>query len=393
MNSIGEIRDLVDPSPDLLSARTPPEFVFKYIDLGSVDRGSINWPAVGRFSFRSAPSRARRLVRRGDILYGTVRPALCSHAYVDTDETCVASTGFAVLRSNSRSHSRYIYHLIMSDIVKRESRKFEAGSNYPAVNESDVLRYSVPVPSLDKQRKIADILDAVDESIRSTERMIAKLEQAKQGLLNNLLSFESAQEDWRLLTLGQLTTKIVDGVHATPRYVEKGVPFVTVENLTRTRGISLSPCRYITASDHRAFSVRADPRPGDVLVSKDGTLGVARVVGKQHGAFSIFVSVAMLRPRPTVVMPEFIALFFVSEYFYRQLGSQSSGSGLKHIHLNQFRNLELPVPSINEQRRIMSILGAADDRIIAEMHDLTKLRRLKLGLMRDLLTGRVRVKV
>jgi type I restriction enzyme, S subunit len=140
-------------------------------------------------------------------------------------------------------------------------------------------------------------------------------------------------EDWTVAKLQDLTTKIVDGVHKTPEYKKAGVPFLTVENLTRGDGISLNPCRYVSRRDHEAFFKRADPKPGDVLVSKDGTLGVARVVPEEMPEFSIFVSVAQLRPDTRRILSEMVFKFFDSGEYERQLGKLSAGTGLKHIHL------------------------------------------------------------
>lgn len=191
--------------------------------------------------------------------------------------------------------------------------------------------------------------------------------------------------------MSNLTSRIVDGVHRTPTYVEAGIPFLTVENLTRGPSISFEPCRFVSINAHREYVRRADPQPGDVLVSKDGTLGVARVVPAGLPEFSIFVSVAILRPRLELIVPEFVESFFETSLFHRQLGSQSAGTGLKHIHLEHFRELRVAVPPVDEQARILSALGALRARLAGEADALGKLRRLKRGLTEDLLTGLVRV--
>lgn len=190
----------------------------------------------------------------------------------------------------------------------------------------------------------------------------------------------------------ELTTKIVDGVHKTPTYVDSGIPFLTVENLTASSGISLEKVRYVSPSDHTEFYKRADPKPGDVLVSKDGTLGVARIIPGNLPEFSIFVSVAQLRPNENLVISPFIWLFFETGEYKRQLGHRSAGTGLKHIHLEHFRAFQLAKPELAEQKQIFKLVDTHNDRIQKEEAHRDKLKLEKKGLMQDLLTGKVRIR-
>jgi len=281
----------------------------------------------------------------------------------------------------------------------------------------ETKRLQVDLPPLPEQRAIAAILDTIDEAIRRTEQVIAKLRLIKQGLLHDMLTRgidengelrpppEEAPElykesalgmvpkGWEVCTLEQLTTQIVDGIHHTPTYVERGIPFLTVENLNRGSGISFKPCRFISKHAHIKYRRRAAAQPGDVLVSKDGTLGIARVVSDGLPEFSIFVSVALLKPRRELIEPELIQAFFDSPSFLSQLGYLSAGTGLKHIHLEHFRAFQLCVPPPIEQLRLTESLQTLERRLSNEHNELAKVLTIKYGLMDDLLTGRVRVKI
>ncbi len=192
------------------------------------------------------------------------------------------------------------------------------------------------------------------------------------------------------MPLGDLTDKIRDGVHRRPNYVTSGVPFLTVRNLTATDSITLDGCRFISADDHRSLRRRTDPRPGDVLVSKDGTLGVARLVPEDFPEFNIFVSIAQRRVRRDLILPELVRAFFDSPFFGRQLGRLSAGSGLRHIHLSHFRRFVLPVPPLGEQRRIADRLAVLDRLVGREDEHLEQSRRVKDGLAHEFFAGRLR---
>jgi type I restriction enzyme S subunit len=291
------------------------------------------------------------------------------------------------------------------------------------VSSEDIASIPILVPPIPEQERIIEIIGTVDEAIAHTSSLIAKLKLMKAGLLHDLLTrgldengelrdaccyavpggsahpeqFKDSPlgripKEWEIRTMEEITTKIVDGVHKTPVYVESGIPFLTVENLTAGIGISLKNVRYVTPSAHAEFFKRADPRPGDILVSKDGTLGIARIVTDNLPEFSIFVSVAQLRPNEALVLPSFICTFFETGEYERQLGHRSAGTGLKHIHLEHFRAFQLAVPPIAEQHRISKVLNSHDTRIRTEEAYRDKLKLQKQGLMHDLLTGKVRVK-
>src|ERR1019366_4759981 len=167
-------------------------------------------------------------------------------------------------------------------------------------------------------------------------------------------------EGWLWASVESLSTKVVDGVHKTPTYVDRGVPFVTVRNLTAGRGISFDELNYITEEDHTKFIERANPENGDILVSKDGTLGVIRAI-RTDRTFSIFVSVALIK-LVSKQMTDYMEIALSSPQVQRQM--VGTGSGLQHIHLRDLRSDCVPLPSLQEQqeivRRVCALFTLAD---------------------------------
>ncbi|RAO63424.1 Type I site-specific deoxyribonuclease [Micromonospora saelicesensis] len=282
---------------------------------------------------------------------------------------------------------RFLHHFIKFHLDGLAARSH--GTTMKHVTRRDLKDYLIELPSTGEQRQMADVLDAISEQIRATERVIAKIDAVRLATLETLL--KRANPLLRTRRLESATTRIVDGVHHTPTYVDSGVPFITVENLTRGPGISLTPCRYVSHRAHSEYRRRIEPLPGDVLVSKDGTLGVARLVPEDFPAASIFVSVAVLRPLASVLSGEFLRLFFDTNEFRRQLRMLSAGSGLQHIHLEHFREFLIPDLDVAEQESIACAIAMFDERLAAERSVLEKLKLQRIGLMTDLLTGRVRV--
>ncbi|WP_181256669.1 restriction endonuclease subunit S [Merismopedia glauca] len=155
--------------------------------------------------------------------------------------------------------------------------------------------------------------------------------------------------NWSWASVDSISTKVVDGVHKKPNYVETGIPFVTVKNLSRGDGISFDDIKYISVEDHEDFVKRANPERGDILITKDGTLGITKVI-RTSQVFSIFVSVALVKP-VCYEMSDYLELAFSSPLLQKQM--VGTGSGLMHIHLIDLRRYSLPIPPLTEQKEIV----------------------------------------
>jgi type I restriction enzyme S subunit len=157
-------------------------------------------------------------------------------------------------------------------------------------------------------------------------------------------------DEWTWATIDQLSTRVVDGVHKKPNYVASGIPFITVRNLTKGPGISFDEVSCITPEDHAEFCRRTNPEYGDLLVTKDGTLGVVRAI-RDRQPFSIFVSVALVKPVLREIT-DYLEIALSSPLVQRQMAPK--GSGLQHIHLEDLRADCIPLPPLAEQVRIGS---------------------------------------
>ncbi|EOX4796455.1 restriction endonuclease subunit S [Vibrio alginolyticus] len=180
--------DLVSIDRKSLGKKTADDFKFQYISLSDVDVGSIS-DELEVHLFASAPSRARRVIQEGDILLSTVRPNLKGFAKVSGKHAdCIASTGFSVLTPKKRVSGDYIYQYIFSSHVTGQIDSLVVGSNYPAINSSDVAGLKVYCPTYEEQQKIASVLTAADKEIEVLEAKLAHFKQEKKALMQQLLT-------------------------------------------------------------------------------------------------------------------------------------------------------------------------------------------------------------
>lgn len=136
---------------------------FKYIDLSSVDRVSNKIIETRSITKLTAPSRAQKIVKSDDIILGTTRPTLKRFTKITDDyNDQICSTGFYVFRTNGEVLPNYVYHIFSSSDFYKYLEENQSGASYPAISDALVKKYKIPVPSLEIQSRIVQVLDNFD---------------------------------------------------------------------------------------------------------------------------------------------------------------------------------------------------------------------------------------
>ena len=159
---------------------------------------------------------------------------------------------------------------------------------------------------------------------------------------------------WTLSTLGSVALKITDGAHQTPTYVGSGVPFVSVKDFSAGR-LDFSNTRFITESEHRLLYKRCDPKRGDILIGRIGTLGRAVLVDTDD-EFSLFVSVGLIRFSHENIVPELFRMLLNSPLVEGEFDRIKIGGGThtNKLNLGDLQTVALPIPPLAEQHRIVA---------------------------------------
>jgi len=179
----------------------------RYIDLGSVSAGEpIDLDAVTTVRFGDAPSRARRLVREGDVLVATVRPQLRGYAVVPPElDGQVASTGFAVLRARCEvATPEFVWLVTQTEAFVNALSRKATGSNYPAVRAADVAAQPVFVPTLEQQNRMARLTGSVDEASAALVVERHAVDRTRAAVLDDLLSGRRRLNERYEATMGDM---------------------------------------------------------------------------------------------------------------------------------------------------------------------------------------------
>ena len=162
--------------------------------------------------------------------------------------------------------------------------------------------------------------------------------------------------------LAQLCTRITDGTHQTPNYQDQGVIFISAKNI-KDGQLDFADRKYITREEHEFLTKSAKPIPGDLLLTKSGSLGDVALIPELDFEFSIFESLALLKPRRDLVDSNYLYQYIRSPEAARHFHGITTGLAVKHLHLGDLRKLKVFLPPLKRQREIAEQLSTWDTAI------------------------------
>lgn len=195
---------------DVVDLRREGDRMIEYVDVSSLSREFLHIESTSRFKLREAPKRARKRMKKGDVIIATVRPTLMRTATVPAElDNHVCSTAFCVLRQNQkRTAEGFIRYVVQREQFVRQLSEIETGASYPAVTDRMVKERTVPVPPLREQGEIVAVLNAIDHKIDLQRRKRAVLEELFNVLLHKLMTEEVGVGELDLSTLPDSATSL-----------------------------------------------------------------------------------------------------------------------------------------------------------------------------------------
>ena len=315
---------------------------YRYIDLSSVGRDDHTIGETIEIGADDAPSRAQQVVKANDVLLGTTRPMLKRYCQIPLEyDNQICSTGFCVLRAdNTRVLNRWLYHMISTTAFFDYVDRTQHGSSYPAISDKEVKAYEIPVPPLPIQNEIVKLLDNFTEL---TAELTAELQLRKKQYSfyrDSLLNFsrDDAEVEWK--TLGETTKSISSGKNKI-RVVDGEYP---VYGSTGIIG-------YCTNFVYEH---------AQILVARVGSVGYVQIA---DGRYDVSDNTLIVDVLSTINMK------YIFYYLgYMNLSRLAHGAGQPLITAGQLKKLIIPIPPLETQAKIVSIL----DRFDALCHDLTQ---------------------
>lgn len=369
------LQQCVDIDLHSLSEKTADNKNFFYIDLSAVSNGHIMFPKA-KVCFKDAPSRARRIIHKGDIIFSTVRPYLKGFALVGFDSNdYIVSTGFSVLTAKNNFSSKYIYHYLFSENFQKQIFISLSGSSFPALNSKEVKGLSILIPiSIAEQQKIVEVLETWDKAIQLTRKLIEQKELQEKYLMQQLFTgktrLKGFTSPWKMKRIGLFKSIIIEkGKALSSRDVEKGsIPVIA--------GGQAVPY-------HHKYWTHDFPC---ITISASGA----------YAGFVWFHSSKIWASDCNVIYTREYNLDFLyyclksqqNRLFYLQ-----SGGAQAHMYPSEIRSIKVPDITLLEQQAIVRLFNINFQEIDLLRQKLSKLEEQKKGLMQVLLTGKIRFKI
>jgi type I restriction enzyme, S subunit len=191
---------------------------------------------------------------------------------------------------------------------------------------------------------------ALLKRIKTEKANAGKKEKLLPSIKPEEISFD-IPESWVWTKLYEICYNITDGTHYTPTYFKEGIIFLSSKNVTSGK-IDWNNIKYIDEKQHREMQKRVSPQLNDILLAKNGTTGVAALVDRDV-VFDIYVSLALLRAYKGIY-PPYLLHFINSSIAKKQFNKRLRGIGVPNLHLNQIREVTIPIPPLAEQKRIVA---------------------------------------
>lgn len=348
------------------SREIPDEFF--YIDLESVVKGELIKENI--VIKEEAPSRAQRSLSPKDVLFQTVRPYQNNNYYFKRDRELptVASTGYAQLRSHR--NSEFLYYLIHTHRFGKNVLLRCTGSNYPAINTTDLSEIEIHYPSIKEQEKIASLFSLIDDKISLQSEKVEKLKDYKKGMMQKIFSRELRFKDdegrdypeWEEKKLGDIT-EIGTGSNDLQDKVEDGkYPFfVRSANIERINSYT--------------FDGEA------ILIPGDGNIG--QIYHYINGKFAYHQRVYKISGFIDGVSGKYI-YYYMSRFFLKEALKNSVKATVDSLRLPTLTGMDILLPCIEEQEKITKLLSELEVKVEKEQEKLDSLNKYKRGLLQQM---------
>ena len=361
---------------------------FLYVDISSVDSsiGAITNPK--QLLGAGAPSRARKVIRSGDVVFATTRPYLRNTASVpDRYDGQICSTGFCVLQANHELvEPSWIFHLCRSEIVLDQVLSKMRGASYPAVTDRDVLACKIPLPPLDEQRRIVARIEERLARIAEARRLRVAADQDADRLMNSVREevFHELKEtapnrpqlkEIAESRLGKMLSK----------ESKKGVrprPYLRNANVQWDH-IDLSDLYEMDFDESEEEKYRL--QPGDLLVCEGGEIGRAAVWNGELKECYFQKALHRVRLCDKKAPPRYLMHFVAWASTSGAIAELRTGSAIPHLTGVRLKTLEVIWPTTSEQHGIVAYLDSVQAHVVElqrlQAQSATELERLEGAIL------------
>ncbi|NYV27690.1 restriction endonuclease subunit S [Streptobacillus felis] len=356
------------------------------------------------------------LIKTQDILLCLTGGTVGKNCYVEKiDEKMYINQRVAIIRGLDNINSNFLKYILKLNYVQNIISVLKTSLN-DNISTEDIEKILIAFPPLQEQTQIANYLDwkinEIDKLIAKEKEKIRELNDLKKITVSDIFMSKKEKNNkivskyewigeipdyYKVYPLKKLCNKIIDGTHQTPQYTSEGVPFLRVTDISKLEygeNINWDSVAFISKEEHKDLYKRCNPEKNDVLVSKNGTIGIPKIVDWNEEV-SIFVSLCLLKLN-NIVIPEWIFYYFLTYLTEREISYGGKTGTITNLHLNKIREFKIPVPNLSKQTEIVKKINMAINKInnlINKTNEqIQNLESLKQSLISVVVTGQIDVR-
>lgn len=384
---------------NLIGGGTPQRSVAEYWDGGDIvwlsptDLGSIGEITVvseskDRITKLGLAESSAKLLPIGTVLYSS--RATIGKIAINSIEVAT-NQGFCSFVCKKDLYNMYLAYCLSR--FTADITDLSHSTTFKEVSKSNLKEFQIPLPPLTEQQRIVEKLDLlfekIDKAIALHQKNIDEADAFMGSALNEV--FGELEERYDSKTVDELCQKITDGTHSTPKYTDSGVPFISVKDISKGV-INFSDTKFISLDEHLALSKRCNVEMDDVLYTKVGTTGIAKVVDTDI-EFSIFVSIALLKPKKGLIDSLFFQYILNSPNCYQQSQSKTRGMANRNLVLKDIKQINFPLPPLPVQQKVVTYLDDLSDKIervkTVQKEKMDSLKALKASILDKAFRGQL----
>ena len=360
-----------------------------FINAGNLNSGKV--APVDYITKQKYDSMGGAKLSVDDILF-CLRGTVGKNAIYDKAYGSLASSLVAI-RVKTGILAIYLYEYINSDKVIHSITKLITGGAQPNLSCLDLKKLKISIPSLPEQEKIADFLSSYDRMIDVQAKRVEAMKLRKKGLLQKIFSQELRFKDERGQEYPEWSRcKIEDLCYMKGRigwqglkakdFIEEGPYCVTGTDFIDGK-VNWKTCYHVSQLRYEMDS-NIQLRDGDLLITKDGTIGKLAYIEKLPGEACLNSHLLVIRPSVNKLTNKFLYQVFSSNLFVEYYLRAGSGSTMKSLSQSVIGKFMCPLPSIPEQEKIADFLSAVDTQIEVEEKRLETMKTIKKGLLQQM---------
>lgn len=350
-------------SKEIWSPAKKPRESFKYIEISSVDNKTGTIIKTKRIDGKNPPSRAKKIVRGNDIIFGTTRPYLKNISLIPEHlDNQICSTGFCVLRADiEQVIPEWIFLASRSDIVIDQVIPGQDKSAYPAVSDDEVLDALIPLPPIDEQRRIVARIEKLTKRVEEARKLRRKaIADVEKYLATAVAKFFEGREGngWETKKVKEICEYPQYGYTESANLSRVGPKFLRITDIQDGK-VDWNSVPYCECDEVEKYRLKTD----DIVFARTGaTTGKSFIVKEPPEAVFASYLIRLRAGRP--ILPEFLAWYFQSSLYWRAVSSGIEDGNRPNMNGTKLANLKVPFPEDKlEQQRIVSYLDSLRSKV------------------------------